>query len=402
MLAQTHAGDKVDVGTLITLTVAQPIPPKPTPTPTPPPTPPSTPTVRRRRRPRLHPDRHPEHDADRQPHDVGSHQDHATVTGVLPGGPGWSGLAGWVAAQVSALGGVMTAAGRCTRRRIWSRAAAFGTTLGPVWFKVNAAGTAHEPRLHRQLARLVPDLLPAVLAVDEPRVVAAARRRADAAGPGGPGRAAGLVGAAAAALRRGAAGLAGHRDDLGGAGVPARSPATLPGQATALVAELATLEEDRGGLGPDRRAALEARLPAYGRWCAELAASGLPDTIQHDDLHPANVCVDGDGVRIIDWGDASLGHPFGTMLATLDSLVAHQAGLAPRAPLVLRLRDAYLEPFTVYAARRDLVRLVDRARQAGRVTRALAWRAALVAEPPEAHAAWDFPVRGWLEEILHD
>ena len=66
------------------------------------------------------------------------------------------------------------------------------------------------------------------------------------------------------------------------------------------------------------------------------------------------------------------------------------------------MRDAYLEPFTVYAAHRDLVRLVDRARQAGRVTRALAWRAALVAEPPEAHAEWDFPVRGWLEEILHD
>ena len=171
--------------------------------------------------------------------------------------------------------------------------------------------------------------------------------------------------------------MAAHRDDLLSAGVPERSPATLPGQAAALVAELATLEEDRGGLGPDRRAALEARLPAYGRWCADLAASGLPDTIQHDDLHSANVCVDGDSVRILDWGDASLGHPFGTMLATLNS-VAHHAGLDPRAPLVLRLRDAYLEPFTAYAARRDLVRLVDRARQAGRVTRALAWRAALV------------------------
>ena len=48
------------------------------------------------------------------------------------------------------------------------------------------------------------------------------------------------------------------------------------------------------------------------------------------------------------------------------------------------------------------MRLVVRARQAGRVARALAWRTALVTAPPEAHAEWDFPVRGWLEEILED
>lgn len=326
------------------------------------------------------------------------------MTGVHPGGTGVDvDLArDWVSSQVSALGGVMTDAGTAHGDRAWSHTAVFGTTLGRVWFKANAPGTAHEPRLHRLLARLVPDLLPAVLAADEPRAWslladAGPTLRTLATPDAQPATWEQLLPRYAQAQLA----VAAHRGDLASAGVPERSPTTLPGQATALVAELATLEEDRGGLGPDRRAALEARLPAYGRWCADLAASGLPDTIQHDDLHPANVCVDGDGVRIIDWGDASLGHPFGTMLATLDSL-AHQAGLAPRAPLVLRLRDAYLEPFTVYAARRDLVRLVDRARQAGRVTRALAWRAALVAEPPEAHAAWDFPVRGWLEEILHD
>ena len=44
VLAQTRAGDKVDVGTVITLTVAQAIPPTPTPTQTPTPTPTATPT----------------------------------------------------------------------------------------------------------------------------------------------------------------------------------------------------------------------------------------------------------------------------------------------------------------------------------------------------------------------
>ena len=308
----------------------------------------------------------------------------------------------WVSSQVAGLGGTLTDAGTAHGRRAWSHTTVFGTTLGRVWLKANAQGTAHEPRLHRLLAGLVPDLLPALLAVDEPRGWSLL---ADA----GPTlrTVAGIeaqLGAWEQLLPRYAEAqlaMAAHRDDLLRAGVPERSPTTLPGQAAALVAELGTLAEDRGGLGPDRRAALEARLPAYGRWCADLAGSGLPDTVQHDDLHSANVCLDGDTLRILDWGDASLGHPFGTMLVTLNS-VAHHAGLDSRDPLVLRVRDVYLEPFTAYAEHRDLIHLVDRARQAGRVTRALAWRAALATEPPEAHAEWDFPVRAWLEEILRD
>jgi hypothetical protein len=326
------------------------------------------------------------------------------VTGVHPGGTGVDvDLArDWVSSQVAALGGTLTDAGTAHGDRAWSHTTVFGTTLGRVWFKANAQGTAHEPRLHRRLMRLVPDLLPAMLAVDEPR---AWSLLADA-GPtlrtvASPDAQMATWEQLLPRYAQAQLAVAAHRDDLLSVGVPERSPATLPGQAAALVAELATLAEDRGGLDPDRRTALEARLPAYGRWCADLAASGLPDTIQHDDLHSANVCVDGDRVRILDWGDAAVGHPFGTMLVTLNS-VAHHAGLAPRSPLVLRVRDAYLEPFTAYAGRRDLLRLVDRARQAGRVTRALAWRAALAAEPPEAHAEWDFPVRGWLEEILQD
>jgi len=308
----------------------------------------------------------------------------------------------WVAAQVSAHGGEMTTAGEVHHRRIWSGAVAFGTTLGPVWFKVNAEGTRHEPRLHRQLVRWVPELVPDLLAVDEQRGWSLQRdagptlRVLAAPADQEPWWVRLLPRYAEAQLS-----LAGRHDDLVAAGVPSRSPATLPGQAAELVRELAGVDEARGGLGPDRRAALEARLPTYRRWCAALAASGIPDTLQHDDLHAANICVQGSRVRVIDWGDASLGHPFGTMLATLNS-IAHHAGVGPEDPLVRRARDAYLEPFTPYADRRDLVQLVVRARQAGRVTRALTWRAALVTAPAEAHAEWDFPVRGWLEEILED
>ena len=53
----------------------------------------------------------------------------------------------------------------------------------------------------------------------------------------------------------------------------------------------------------------------------------------------------GGPMRVFDWGDAVVGHPFGTLLVTL-RVVAHWTGLPNGAPELLRLRDAYLEPWT--------------------------------------------------------
>ena len=86
--------------------------------------------------------------------------------------------------------------------------------------------------------------------------------------------------------------------------------------------------------------------PASRGWCDELAATGVPASLQHDDLHDANVFVPDDGVglyRVFDWGDASVAHPFATLLVTL-RVVADRLGLAngaPRAaPVARRLRRA--------------------------------------------------------------
>ena len=288
--------------------------------------------------------------------------------------------------------------------RPWSCATVFATDSGRVWFKANGPGTSQEPRLLQLLQRIVPGLGPEVLAVDADRGWSLSR---DA----GPTLRSVLPAAdqwpvweqllgryAAAQLR-----LAAHREELLALGVPGRSPAALPGLAAALVGELAATDPGQGGVDASLRVRLEARLPAYRDWCAELAQGPVPLTLQHDDLHANNVCWGGSAasVRIIDWGDASVGHPFGTMLATLDSL-AHHGGVHVADPLVLRVRDAYLEPFSDLADRATLARQVDLARRTGRVTRALVWQSALHDAPVEAQVEFDFPVRGWLEEILRD
>jgi hypothetical protein len=89
------------------------------------------------------------------------------------------------------------------------------------------------------------------------------------------------------------------------------------------------------------------------------------------------------------------------MLCTLNS-VSHAAGLELDDPRVLRVRDAYLGPFTAFADHAELVRLVALARRTGCVARALSYRAALLGEPVTTHAEYDFPVREWFLELLED
>ena len=57
--------------------------------------------------------------------------------------------------------------------------------------------------------------------------------------------------------------------------------------------------------------------PRFAELCAELAERGVPETIQHDDLHQFNLHVLDGQPRILDWGDSSVGHPYFSLVATL-------------------------------------------------------------------------------------
>lgn len=340
----------------------------------------------------------------------------------------------WVTSSCADLDLLVTSPGERTHDRPWSYAVVHDVrnpdgTNGQVWFKANGIGTRHEPGLVAVLGSLVPDLVPEVLAVDTDRAWSLTRH----AGP--TWRSAipvpdqwPLWGDLLQRYAEAQLSLAAHRPDLLAAGLPERSPATLPSQAGGLVAELALLGDESGGLPAAEARALEARLPAYGQWCRELSGAGIPWTIQHDDLHASNVCSGGTAggrasgtttiasttnnsttmnsathtaarSRVIDWGDASFGHPFGTMLATLRSIARH-GGCEIDDPRVQRVRDAYLEPFSVHAPRQELLALVKVAQRIGWVTRALSWSAALAGSPTEVHRRYDFPIRGWLRELL--
>lgn len=148
------------------------------------------------------------------------------------------------------------------------------------------------------------------------------------------------------------------------------------------------------------------RVVDLGGWINDLAtelATGLPPTLQHDDLHEGNVLAthDHDRLTVIDWGDSVIGHPFGTLRVTLSRL-ERQLGLRPDDRDLVRLRDAYLEPWQNGATRRDLLRQAELAYRLDSLNRVFAnFRAFGELEPaisPDQPADGGF----WVRELIKD
>jgi hypothetical protein len=155
--------------------------------------------------------------------------------------------------------------------------------------------------------------------------------------------------------------LAEQVDELLAAGVPDLRLASVPAKAEAMV-------EDLAGTDEARRTA-EA-MPGVLEDCARLASFGIPETIQHDDLHDGQVFVKDGRYLLLDWGDACVSHPFFTLAVTLDGFIAWGVDDIEHSEDTEPYLDAYLEPFTG-DDRGDLVAAATIARRLGWLCRAV-------------------------------
>ena len=81
-------------------------------------------------------------------------------------------------------------------------------------------------------------------------------------------------------------------------------------------------------------------------------------------------------------GDACVTHPFVSLRVALRS-IAHTLELAADGPEITRLRDAYLEPWTAFAPRKQLLADLQPALILAAVCRAFSWRLVVSqVEPP--------------------
>jgi len=164
-------------------------------------------------------------------------------------------------------------------------------------------------------------------------------------------------------------------------GTPDRRAAKLLAGFDEVVAnepEVSGQRSDR--LAPEERRALVALRARLAEGLKALAALGIDDTLNHDDLHQNNVLVRDGRTVIFDWGDACVSHPFLTLAVTL-RFAAQKTGRAEHSTEILALRDAYLEPWSDRASTRELRDAAELGRRIGEVSRALTFDAVARAYP---------------------
>ena len=319
--------------------------------------------------------------------------------------PAWRAAADdWVGDRLAEAGRRATGPADSERLVPWSAVWRVPTDGGPVWFKACSVGVRHEPALYEVLVRRSPGHVLTPLAVDLERDLLLL--------PDGGSTLRQTEGARTdvaawermfqeyAAMQRG---LEPHVDELVATGLTVAGPAELPAMRAALLAdEGLLLLGDESGLTEAQRDELLAEQESYAAQCADLAAYGVPLSLQHDDLHDNNVfgpAEPGGPLRVFDWGDAVVGHPFGVLLISL-RVVSDLLEVPETGPEVRRLRDAYLEPWTGHWSLADLRDAARLAVRVGGVSRADCYRRALLAWPADdpRRAPFGEGVPGWLLE----
>ncbi len=280
--------------------------------------------------------------------------------------PVWLGEAHeWIRAQLVHVGA--RALGEIEQRSVqpWSTVLVLPTDLGDVYFKAAADTQRHEAALVAALAERRPDCIPRLLACDADRgwllmEDAGTQLRLLIEREQTLARWLDVLPLYAGVQLD----LAPTAEDLIQLGVPDLRLATLPARYEQLLDEL-------DHLPPDELARLVDGVQVVEDMCLELAAFGLPESIQHDDLDDEQIYARDGGYRVLDWGDACISHPFFTLSVTLEGVIAWGLDDVRGSVDIAPFRDAYLAPFARHLDAADLVTASTIALRLGWVCRAV-------------------------------
>jgi hypothetical protein len=272
--------------------------------------------------------------------------------------PAWLARAvGWVDDRLGDLGLARSGAVEQPHVRPWATVLRIPTGAGPVWFK--ATTFAYEAGIVERLAARRPEVVPPLLAADP---AAGWMLMADG------GESLRTVTAREGSLDRWLdvlpryadlqLTLAGDVPGLLALGVPDRRAATLPAAYEQLMDEI------------DAEPRFRAAAPMVADLAGELSAFGLPEVLQHDDLHDGQVFVRDGRHLILDWGDACVSHPFFTLSVTLEGQLAWGLDDVEDSVDTAPFRDAYLAPWAE-RFEGDLVAAVKPALRLGWACRAI-------------------------------
>ena len=280
--------------------------------------------------------------------------------------PEWlAGAHAWIHRRVEERHGCVRGPIEQPHVRWWSTVLRVPTSAGVLWFKANHPTSAYEAAVVEVLADVRPDLVPGLVAVDVERgwmLMADGGERLREIHE----RDRNLDRWFDVLPRYGELQIAvsGRAQDLVALGAPDRRLATLADDYERLIAGI-----DGPTAGDSAR--LRHLVPEVREMCRALGALGIPETIQHDDLHDGQVFVRDGTYLFFDWGDSCVSHPFFSMSVTLEGVLAWGLDDVDGSVDITPFRDAYLRAFEWYAPRPELEDAHATALRLGWICRAL-------------------------------
>lgn len=259
----------------------------------------------------------------------------------------------------------------------WSTVMRVPSSEGTLFFKATAGETIYEIALTEKLAGWFPDYLPDILAVDTIRgwmlmrdggeTLRGSIRPTKDVKPWEP------VITKYAELQ---IGLAEHVDEILALGIPDYRLAALPALYTQLLTdeESMMIDQEKGLTTADFRQ-LQNLTSRFEQICANLAAFGIPESINHGDFHDGNILVKNGRITFFDWGDANVTHPF---VSTRTWFVSMEISLelddwAPPTPEMTTLLHRYLERWERFGDREHLLAIYNLSRPVASIVKALQW-----------------------------
>jgi hypothetical protein len=319
------------------------------------------------------------------------------------------GAVAWLDAQLRAAGQPRTGPVEQPHLRPWATALRAPTAQGAVWLKAASPGTSFEIRLYPLLQRSAPEWVLPVLAVDLERSWIVLPDGGATLGQSAP--AAQLISGWLQVLPQYAElqrKLAPHAGEMLALGLADMRAEVLPERFQQALEEAQRYARKHDNAA-DRELCqrIEQFRGTYLRWCRELATAPASPSLDHNDLHDANVFVQRAEpeqpwqARFFDWGDSVLAHPFASLLVPL-GLIRQRQQLGMDDPQLARLRDSYLEVWSDLAPRAELIATLELACRCAKVARSLVWARALgTLNEAEAQKLARASLR-WLGYLLDD
>ena len=258
----------------------------------------------------------------------------------------------------------------------WSTVMRVPSNEGLLFFKATAPETVYEAALTQKLAAWYPDCMPELVAVDLPRgwmlirdggeQLRASIRPTQDIKPWEP------------VITRYAevqTGLTEHVSEVLVLGIPDHRLAALPQLFLQFLAEKDSLMIDQEkGLTSAEFQQLQDLTSRFEQICTDLAAFGIPESLNHGDFHDGNVLLKNGRVTFFDWGDADVTHPFVSLRTFFVSIeIALKLDDYSFTPEMAALLDRYLEPWQKIASKEDLLTAYHLSTPVASIVKALAW-----------------------------